>query len=348
MMIAVSRVLVMNKSSGANNDSSSALRADVRKSAASPRRISFSDRFASYRLHHQQIAIDSLQRLFKSPLSTLATWLVIGIALALPGALYIGLANIERLSAGWDNSAQLSLYLKRDISDDTGNALATRLEKRGDVAKVRYITRDAALTEFRELSGFGDVLNQLEQNPLPATIVVLPARTALDPAAAKHLLDDLKALPEVEQAVLDLQWVQRLHAILAIGRQLAWVLAVLLGVGVVLVIGNTIRLAIEARRNEIVVVKLVGGTNAFVRRPFLYTGFWYGMGGGLLAWVIVAFCLYWLRDPIAQLADAYGSPFVLAGPDFLQVAILLGAGSLLGWLGAWGEVARHLGAIEPT
>lgn len=323
------------------------LRADVRSSAASPRRIAFGDRFASYRLHHQQVALDSLRRLLRNPLSTLATWLVIGIALALPGGLYIALGNFENMSAGWGDSAQLSVYLKRDTSDEAGGALAAKLERRGDIGKVRYLTKSAALEEFRGLSGFGDALDQLDQNPLPATIIVQPSRTALDPAVARRLLDEIKAMPEVEQASLDLQWVQRLHAILEIGRQLALVMAVLLGVGVVLVIGNTIRLAIEARRDEIVVVKLVGGTNAFVRRPFLYTGFWYGLGGGLLAWLITAFSLYWLREPVAQLADAYGSAFVLAGPDLLQVAVLLTLGSLLGWLGAWGEVGRHLGAIEP-
>jgi cell division transport system permease protein len=328
-------------------NSKESLRADVRKSAASPRRISFGDRFASYRLHHQQIAVDSLRRLLKNPLSTLATWLVIGIALALPSGLYVTLANLDGLSAGWDSSAQVSLYLHGSTSEEAGAALAAQLQKRGDVARVRYISRDNALSQFREMSGFGDVLDQLEQNPLPATIIVQPSRTALDPAAARHLLDDLKALPEVEQATLDLQWVQRLHAILDIGRQVALVLAILLGVGVVLVIGNTIRLAIEARRDEIVVVKLVGGTNAFVRRPFLYTGFWYGLGGGLLAWVIVAFCLYWLAGPVAALADAYGSPFVLGGADTLQVLAMLGGGALLGWIGAWGEVGRHLGTIEP-
>lgn len=323
------------------------LRADVRKSVASPRRISVRDRVASYRLHHQQVAADSLRRLLKSPLSTLATWLVIGIALALPAGLYVALGNLENLSAGWDSSAQVSLYLRSSTGEEAGSALAERLRKRADIASVRYISRDAALNEFREMSGFGDVLNQLDGNPLPATIVVQPSRTALDPSAARHLLEDLKALPEVEQATLDLQWVQRLYAILAIGRQVALVLAVLLGVGVILVIGNTIRLAIEARRDEIVVVKLVGGTNAFVRRPFLYTGFWYGLGGGLLAWLIVAFCLYWLADPVATLAGAYGSRFVLAGPNPLQILVMLGAGALLGWGGAWGEVGRHLGTIEP-
>lgn len=328
-------------------NSNEKMRADVRKSAASPRRISAGDRFASYRLHHQQVAKDSLRRLLKNPLSTLATWLVIGIALALPGGLYIALNNLEALSEGWGESTQLSLYLKNSTSDEAGSALAARLQQRADIASVRFISRDAALTEFRALSGFGDVLDLLEQNPLPVTIVIQPSRTALDPSAATRLLDEMKNLPEVEQATLDLQWVQRLHALLGIGRQIALVLAVLLGVGVVLVIGNTIRLAIEARRDEIVVIKLVGGTNAFVRRPFLYTGFWYGLGGGLLALAIVAFSLYWLGDAVATLASAYGSEFRLAGPGPLQTLLLLIAGSLLGWIGAWGEVSRHLGAIEP-
>lgn len=328
-------------------NSKETMRADVRKSAASVRRISFGDRAASYRLHHQQVAADSLRRLLKSPLSTLATWLVIGIALALPAGLYTALGNLESVSGGWDSSAQISLYLHASTGEEAGSALAGRLQQRAEIAKVRYLSRDAALAEFREISGAGEVLNQLDQNPLPATIVVQPSRTALDPSAARRLLDELKALPEVEQATLDLQWVQRLHAILDTGRQIALLLAVLLGVGVVLVIGNTIRLAIEARRDEIVVVKLVGGTNGFVRRPFLYTGFWYGLGGGVLAWSIVALSLYWLGDAVAGLAGAYGSSFALDGPDAVQVVAMLGGGAVLGWIGAWGEVSRHLGTIEP-
>ena len=224
------------------------------------------------------MALDSLRRLFlRSPLGSLATWLVIGVAMALPGALYLALDNLDRLASRWDGAAQISLFLKLDVTDDSGSQLAQKLEREAGVAKVQFISRQQALDEFRELSGFGDVLNQLERNPLPAVIVVQPLEATLGGGAEK-LLAKLKALPEVEQAVLDLQWVQRLTAIMALGQKLALALRLMLAVGVVLVVGNTIRLAIESRRDEILVMKLVGATNRFVRRPFLYTGGWYGLG----------------------------------------------------------------------
>jgi cell division transport system permease protein len=321
------------------------IRAEVRRSAASPRRISAGDRFASYRAHHRQVAVDSLRRLLlKNAIGSLATWLMIGIAMALPGALYLALDNLQQLAARWDGAAQISLFLKASVDDEAGRALGQRLRGEAGVARAEFISRDAALAEFRELSGFGEVLDHLERNPLPAVIVVQPL--AVDDGAGQ-LLARLKALPEVEQAVLDLQWVQRLNAIMALGRHIALALGLLLGLGVVLVVGNTIRLAIQSRRDEILVMKLVGATNAFVRRPFLYTGTWFGFGGGLLAWLILALGLAWLGNPVAQLAELYQSDFALGGVGPRLILLLLGIGGLLGWLGAWFAVGRHLGAIEP-
>jgi len=325
----------------------SAPRADVRRSAATTRRVSTSDRLAGWRAHHRDVALDSLRRLFlRSPLGSLATWLVIGVAMALPGALYLALDNLDRLASRWDGAAQISLFLKLDVADEAGSQLAQKLEREQGVAKVQFISRQQALDEFRELSGFGDVLNQLERNPLPAVIVVQPLEATLGGGAEK-LLAKLKALPEVEQAVLDLQWVQRLTAIMALGQKLALALGLMLSIGVVLVVGNTIRLAIESRRDEIMVMKLVGATNRFVRRPFLYTGAWYGLGGGLVAWLALTICLLWLGNPVAQLAELYGSDFALGGVGLRVSLLLLAGGTLLGWLGAWFSVGRHLSAIEP-
>jgi cell division transport system permease protein len=322
------------------------LRAEVRQSAASPRRISFGDRWRSYWAHHRSVALDSLRRVFHNPLGSLMTWLVIGIALALPGGLYIALHNLEQLSAGWDGSPQISLFLRGNSDDAAGRALAATVARRAGVAAADYLSPADALAEFRELSGFGEVIEHLDSNPLPAVILVQPdAGAGAD--SMRRLLEELKALPEVEQAVLDMEWVQRLYAMLAIGQRLALALALLLALGVLLVIGNTIRLAIESRRNEIVVVKLVGGTDAFVRRPFLYTGVWFGLGGGLIAWLILAAGVAWLGDPVAALAGLYQSEFALGGLSPGQVLALWLSGAALGWLGAWLAVSRHLGAIEP-
>lgn len=323
------------------------MRADVRKSAASPRRISGRDRFAAYLLHHRQVARDSLLRLLRNPFGSLATWLVIGIALALPAGLFVTLDNLAQLGGRWDGAPQISLFLQPSVDEAAGQALRQRLGQRGDVAHVEYISREQALAEFRSLSGFGEVVDQLESNPLPAVIAVRPLVGVLGAGAVKKLYDDVKAMPEVDRAVLDMEWVQRLYALLTIGQRIALALATMLGVGVILVIGNTIRLAIESRREEILVVKLVGATNTFVRRPFLYTGAWFGLGGGLTAWAIVAACLAWLGDPVTQLAELYHSQFALNGLGIARVIALLAAGIGLGWLGAWLAVSRHLGAIEP-
>lgn len=322
------------------------LRAEVRQSAASPRRISFGDRWRSYWAHHRSVAADSLRRVFRNPLGSLMTWLVIGIALALPGGLYIALHNLEQIGAGWDGSPQISLFLRSQGDEAAGRALAEALARRADVAKTEYLSPADALAEFRELSGFGEVIEHLDGNPLPAVILVQPDLNA-DAATIQRLLDELKREPAVEQAVLDMEWVQRLYAMLAIGQRLALALALLLALGVLLVIGNTIRLAIESRRDEIVVVKLVGGTDAFVRRPFLYTGVWFGLGGALVAWLILAVSVAWLGDPVAALAGLYQSQFTLGGLHAGQVLLLWLAGAALGWLGAWLAVSRHLGAIEP-
>lgn len=324
-----------------------ALRADVRKSAASPRRITLQDRFSAYTLHHRQVARDSLLRMLRKPLGSLATWLVIGIALALPGGLVVAIDNLERLGAGWDGAPQISLFLQMNVADDAARALGDRLSRRPDVAAVKVISREQALAEFRQQSGFGDVVDQLAGNPLPAVVTVRPLQLVRDATAVQRLFEEVKALPEVDRAVLDLQWVERLYAILALGRQMALALGVALGLGVVLVVGNTIRLAIESRRDEILVVKLVGGTNSFVRRPFLYTGLWFGIGGGIVALLMLAAGLHWLEGSVAHLADLYGSEYRLTSLGVSHVLALLLAGALFGWLGSWWAVQRHLGAIEP-
>lgn len=323
------------------------LRADVRKSAASPRRIKARDRFAAYTLHHRQVARDSLLRMLHKPFGSLATWLVIGIALALPGGLYVALDNIEKLSSAWDGAPQISLFLKMSVDDEAARQLSEKLARRADVTQAHFISREQALIEFRQQSGFGDVVDQLEANPLPPVITLRPKQDQRDATTIQRLFDDVKVLPEVEHGVLDLAWVERLYTLLTIGRRIALALGVMLGLGVILVVGNTIRLAIESRRDEILVVKLIGGTNAFVRRPFLYTGFWFGLGGGLVAWGILIGCLLWLGNPIAHLADLYHSEFALSGLGLSHGLLLLGAGALFGWLGAWWAVERHLGAIEP-
>ena len=314
---------------------------------ASQSRTRIVDRLASYLSHHRLVARESLSRLLAAPIATVMTWLVIGIAMALPTGLFVALGNVEAISGGWDGAAQMSLFIDKSVSEPEAKVLAEQLGGRADIEEVVFISSAQALTEFQELSGFGDVLQNLDANPLPSVIVIRPRQGDDAAVLSEALFGELKELPEVAEAVLDLQWVQRLYAMMDLGRRLTLALAGMLSLGVLLVIGNTIRLAIEGRRDEIVIVKLVGATNAFVRRPFLYTGLWYGLGGGLTAWFIIGISLLWLRAPVAQLAGLYQSGFDLQGLGIGASLLLWMVSAGLGLLGAWLAVGRHLGAIEP-
>jgi len=297
-------------------------------------------------LQHLQALVESLGRLARTPLATLITVAVLGIALALPAGLHLLLSNARQLGDTWQGAAQISLYLQQAVDGKAGAALAERLGDHRDVAATRYISRGDALEEFRQLSGFGGALDALGENPLPAVVVVQPA--TVEPARLEALQAELQALPEVELAQLDLAWVQRLYSLMDLGRRAVLGLGALLALGVVLIIGNTIRMAIESRREEIIVIKLVGGTDGFARRPFLYTGFWFGVLGGLVAWLLERLTLWSLEGPVQRVALLYQSSFRLQGPGFDEAVLLLALAALLGLAGAWLAVGRHLRAIEPT
>ena len=293
---------------------------------------------------HQGAAVDSLQRLLREPLGSLLTALVIGIALALPLALFLLLRNVQTLGAGLDQHGSIAVFMK----EREPNALL-RTQKtislRKDVKSIRLITPDQALQEFEAKSGFGEALATLDANPLPPLLDIVPASQDAREVAA--LVKELQALPGVDDVQADLNWIERLNAIVAIAQQLALMLGGLLGIGVVLVIGNTVRLAIANRSAEIVVVKLVGGTDAYVSRPFLYTGFWYGIGGGLVAVALAALFLWALSGPVSRLLASYGSNFAMHGLGVSGGFIVLVLAGALGWLGAFISVLRHLRAIEP-
>lgn len=273
---------------------------------------------------------------------------VIGIALALPSGLHVVLKNAQQLSGGWDGAAQISLFLNRSVGNDEAERLAKQIQKLPQVAGVTYISRHEALLEFQRLSGFGDALQALKDNPLPSVLVIRPASEASTPKATEALLERLGAYPPVDLAQLDMQWVKRLYVIMELVRRGVVVLAILLAIAVLLVVGNTIRLAIQNRRDEIVVMKLIGGTDGFIRRPFLYTGFWYGLFGGLIAWVLVTLSLSILSDPVERLAGLYQSRFELSGLDLASAIMLLATSILLGLAGSWLAVGRHLRDIEPS
>ncbi|WP_278929583.1 permease-like cell division protein FtsX [Pseudomonas qingdaonensis] len=294
---------------------------------------------------HRSSLLDSLRRLGKQPIGSFFTCLVMAVALSLPMGLSLLLSNVERLGGSWQRAAQISLYLKLDASVSEGEALRTQIKGMPGVAAAEYVSREQALDEFQQQSGLGEALRELPENPLPGVVVVTPAE--VDKPALEALRQRLAELPKVELAQLDLVWVERLAAILKLGDRFVFGLTVLLVSALLLVIGNTIRLHIENRRTEIEVIKLVGGTDAYVRRPFLYMGALYGLGAGVLSWGVLAFGLNWLDDAVVGLSGLYGSDFSLAGvPPADGLSLLLGA-VLLGYIGAWIAVARHLRELAP-
>lgn len=321
-------------------------RSDGRREGASHSRTGLRDRYNGWVRHHRLSAADSLYRVLDNPVSSAMTWLVIGIALALPTGLNVALDNVDQLSASWDSPAQISLFLQDGVSGDRARQLQAELTEREDVAEARFVSRDDALEEFRTLSGFADVLASLQDNPLPHLILVSPAGGSAEVAAAA-LRQDLQAYPDVAQAVLDMEWLQRLGSLMELSRRAVLAVGGMLVLGVLLILGNTIRLAIESRREEIVIVKLVGGSDAFVRRPFLYTGLWYGVGGGFFAGILVAASLWFLQGPVSELARLYQSEFQLRGLGIMGGLNLVILGGLLGLAGAWMAVARHLVQIQP-
>lgn len=299
-------------------------------------------------LSHLRTLIASLGVFYRTPFSSLMTSAVLGIALALPAGLYLILVNIQQLGAGWDGTARISLFIKRSVPDAEAAQLARRLRQWPEIAQVTFRTRAQALEEFRRHSGFAGALRALKENPLPAVIIIQPTRRHSEPRAIAALLDRLRQLPLTARAQLDLQWVKRLFSIMEIGQRAVHVIAGLLALAVLLIIGNTIRLDIQNRRDEIIIAKLIGATDAFIRRPFLYGGLWYGLIGGALAWLMVEVAIGLLAGPVQRLATLYASQFSLTGLGLLPGLTLLGIAALLGLAGSWLAVRRHLSAIEPT
>ena len=311
-------------------------------------RTGISARLRSWLHHHRDSAINAWHKMREMPIQAIMTALVIAIALALPAALYAVVGNLQKVSDGIESSAQLTLYLERSSELSAAQKMQLQLSTRAHVTRAKVVSAEAALAEFQAQSGLGEVLNLLDENPLPHVLVVEFDQAHIDPQQLQAVADELQKLPLVESVRLDMQWVQRLHAILAMGRRVALALGIALALGVLLVIGNTIRLAVENRRDEIVVVKLVGGTDGYVRRPFLYTGLWYGLAGGLLGWLLVCVGLLWLSGSVAHLSALYESGFELSGLGLRELSVLLLGGGALGLIGAWLAVARHLSDIEPT
>ena len=295
---------------------------------------------------HLQILIETLGRLRASPLPSTMTVAVIGISLALPASLYVLSENLRAMAGGWDQTAAISLFLDLKVDDQQAASLAERLRGWDEIARVNLITRDQALAEFRDLGGFEDALDKITKNPLPTVLAVYPVPEHASPERLEALQERLLDLAEADFARMDTLWLQRLQAILDLVQVVALLLGGLLGIGVLLIVGNTIRLEILNRRIEIEIMELVGATAAFIRRPFLYTGAWYGFMGGLTAWLLVTLAILILQGSVSRLASLYHSEFRLAGLGFVDTLNMLSASILLSFTGSWLAVNRHLRGAE--
>lgn len=314
---------------------------------ASQSKAGISERLQGWSAHHLQSAVSSFKRLMAAPVQTLMTALVVAIAMALPTTLMVALNNIERMGEHWDSSPKLTAYLDLRAQPAAIEQLQRTLQQLPQVEQLHYISPEQALQQFQQQSGFGDVLKVLDDNPLPPTLVITPRPDAVTAEQLQSLVERVGQETVVDQVEIDLDWVRRMQAFMALGHDVVTGLALLLSLGVLLALGNTIRLAIENRRDEIVIVKLVGGTDGFVRRPFLYTGAWYGVFGGALACVLVTIGFSFLAEPVRALASSYQSDFRLQGLGADGVASLMLISAMLGLMGAWLAVSRHLSDIEP-
>ena len=291
---------------------------------------------------HLYSFVSSLGRAVRRPWATLLTVGVMAVAFALPLGLWLALQNVGHFAGDVQQSREIDLFLTPETPVARAQALAETLRARDDVASVELRTPDQGLAEFRQRSGLADSLDLLDGNPLPALLVVVPE------GDEARLVAALEALPETDLLQHDAAWRERLTGWMGFGERLTWVLAALFGLGALLVVGNTVRLDIQSRREEIGVLQLLGASDGFIRRPFVYLGAWYGLAAGALALGLLTLAALALRDPLAALARSYGSPFALSGLDPLGAALVVLAATIVGWLGAWLVTGHFLRQTRPT
>ena len=293
---------------------------------------------------HIRVLRSTLNRLLTTPIASLLSILVIGIALSLPTGVYVLLQNVQRLADQVTGAPQISVFLTMNASKDDIAYIGKQLQQHDTVDHIEYVSREQALEQLKHSTGLTDVIGGLTQNPLPDAYIVYPKKS--DAQTLEALRDELQKWPKLEKVQLDSAWARKLEALLKFGRLAVLLLAALLSFALVAIIFNTIRLQILTQRDEIEVSKLIGATNAFIRRPFLYFGLLQGLLGGAAAWLIIAISLHLLNNSLAGLAQLYASNFTLHTLSVNDSLTLLGFSAYLGWLGAWLSVAQHLWQIE--
>ena len=303
--------------------------------------------FHAYLLNHAHGLFSSLGRLTRNPFTSAMTVLVLAVAIALASGFYIVVANIQQLTGNLESSNQISLFLHDNVTDAAGEKLAEQLQKNPSVTEIKFITKKQALEEFKANSGFSDALNALKSNPLPSVIQVQPKNALENNDDIEKLMADFKQLPQVDFVQVDMQWVARLQTIMLIASRGVSLVAILLGFAVTFITGNTIRLELQNRQDEVFISKLVGATHAFIQRPFLYTGFWLGFISGFLGWLIVSIMLLILENPVEKLSTLYNSSFDLLFLSFSEFFLLLAISSALAVLGSWAVLHYQLRQLKP-
>lgn len=294
---------------------------------------------------HRRIASGSASRLLQTPASSLVTLFVVAVALLLPALLFGLSSNLASLLADFQDSAQVTLYLQDSVSEADGQQVSDDLLTRSDIEGGYYVSPSQALDEFGASSGLEDLLIEMTANPLPGAIVLTP--WDVSPAAVDELARELQELPQVDVVQVDSLWLQRLAAISNLVSAIGSVLAVIVILGLFFVVGNTIKLAIESRKAEILVIKLVGGSDMYAARPFLYTGLLYGLGGGILATLLQIIVLATFNSNLEVLMQLYESDFQLRGFGLMSSLLIIVAGAAIGWMAALMASLRHIRAINP-
>ncbi len=303
-------------------------------------------RLSAWLLHHLQSLVFSLGKIYRSPSSTLMTVAVIGITLTLPGGFYLFLKNLENISGEFRSTTQITLYLKLDLKLNQAQEFNSQLISHNEIVDTFFISKSQALEDFKQESGFGESIEKLAKNPLPHTIIVQPIYE-IDTLTIKTLLAELQSFPEVDIAKIDTEWLEKLFTLIEMAKRAVIIISLLFCGAVLLIIGNTIRLDIQNRYQEIIVTKLIGATDAFIRRPFLYGGIWYGLLGGICSWMLVELGAIALSGPFSRLNLLYQADFMLLTFAFKDFMTLIVSSTLLGLAGSWLAVARHLNEIEP-
>jgi cell division transport system permease protein len=307
----------------------------------------FIDKLHAYRDLHAHALFSSLGRLVASPFTSIMTVAVLAIAISLASGFYILVVNLQQLTGSLETSNQMSLFLRDHVSDAHANKLANNIRQNPNVQSVKVITREQGFAEFQTYSGFGAAINALKNNPLPIVIQVLPKNSLVDKQGLENLLKSFQQSTEVDFAQVDLKWVERLQSIMAVARLFTILLNLMLGLAVLFIIGNTIRLELHNRRDEVVIAKLVGATNSFIQRPFLYSGFWIGFISGVSAWFIVTVLMLILKQSVEKLSGLYEGGFHLLFLSFTDTLALIFISSTLGILGSWSVLIYQLRQLKP-